>query len=167
MVQNDKKFCLWHSVSQEPYIIWLSFMLHLCKMIMSPGSFFIFSKFWFLGLLGRGKRAKNGPKWQKIKSVALHIWGTIHHMTVIYVFKMIISSGVFFIYSKFSFSGSRGGMKGQKKVQNDKKEEVKGKKWQKITKTFVCLAPYLWNHTSYDCHFLYIGVKWWYLQQIF
>ena len=63
MVQNDKKFCLLHSVSQEPYIIWLSFMVHLCKMIMFLGCFFfIFSKFWFLGLLGE----KNGKKWFKI-----------------------------------------------------------------------------------------------------
>ena len=61
--QNDKKFSpsrfisqeprhLWHSISQEPYIIWLSFMVHMCKMIISPEVFFIFSKFWFFGLLG-------------------------------------------------------------------------------------------------------------------
>ena len=32
-------------ISQEPYIIWLSFVIHKCKMIMSAGIFFI-SKFW-------------------------------------------------------------------------------------------------------------------------
>ena len=42
MVQNDKKFCL--LISQEPYIIWLSFMVHFCKMIISPGVFFHFFK---------------------------------------------------------------------------------------------------------------------------
>ena len=26
-VQNDKRICLLHSISQEPYIIWLSFMV--------------------------------------------------------------------------------------------------------------------------------------------
>ena len=52
MVQNVKKFCLSRLVSQEPYIIWLSFMLHLCKMIISPGAFFIFLRFWFLGSFG-------------------------------------------------------------------------------------------------------------------
>ena len=40
---------------------------------------------------------KNGPEWQKIMSVALHISGTIHHMIIIYgqMCKMIISPGVF------------------------------------------------------------------------
>ena len=88
-VQNDKKFCPSRLISQKPYIIWLSFMVHVSKMIISPGSFFIFSKFWFFRLLrglnrkkwsnffhffkilifrvvrGVGKRAKNGRKWQK------------------------------------------------------------------------------------------------------
>ena len=83
MVWNDKKFCLLHSISQEPYIIWLSFMVHMCKMIISPDCFFIFSKFWFFWLL-EGNSAKNGPKWQKILSTALHISGTIYQVTVIY-----------------------------------------------------------------------------------
>ena len=42
-----KKICLLHCVSQEPYIIWLLFMVHICKM-MSSSAFFIFSKFYFL-----------------------------------------------------------------------------------------------------------------------
>ena len=46
-VQNDKKFCLSHSISQKPYIIWLPFMMQMYKMIISPGGFFNFSKFWF------------------------------------------------------------------------------------------------------------------------
>ena len=48
-------------------------------MIISPGVFFIFSKFGVFG-----KQAKNGSKCQKIMSVALGIPGTIHHMIVIY-----------------------------------------------------------------------------------
>ena len=36
-----KKICLLHLISQEPYIIWLWFMLHLCKM-MSLAFFFVF-----------------------------------------------------------------------------------------------------------------------------
>ena len=51
-VQNDKKFCSSCSISLEPKIIWLSFMVHMCKMIISPGFFFSFSKFWFFGLSG-------------------------------------------------------------------------------------------------------------------
>ena len=80
MVQNDKKILLLHTISQEPYIIWLSFMVHMCKMIISPGVFFSFSKFWFSRLLGGeggrggegegGKMAKNSPKWQKVDSTS-------------------------------------------------------------------------------------------------
>ena len=46
-------------------------------------NFFSFSKFDFLSIK-RVKRAKYGPKWQIILSVAVNIWGTIHHMIVIY-----------------------------------------------------------------------------------
>ena len=49
---------------QEPYFIWLSFMIQLCKMIISPGVFFIFPKFRFSGLLG-DTRAKISAKLQK------------------------------------------------------------------------------------------------------
>ena len=76
-----KRFCLSHFISQEPYILWFSFMVCMCKMI-SSGVFFIFLKFWFSGLLG-GKRVKNCPKWQKILPVALHVSGNIHHMIAI------------------------------------------------------------------------------------
>ena len=42
MYQNDKTFCLSHSVSQEPYIIWLWFLMHMCKIMISPANFFVF-----------------------------------------------------------------------------------------------------------------------------
>ena len=45
LVQSKKKFCLSCSISQEPYIIWFLFMVHMCKM-MCTGIFFSFSKFW-------------------------------------------------------------------------------------------------------------------------
>ena len=54
-----KKFCLLHSVSQEPYI-GLSFMVHLRGVMISPGDSLI--------------------KWQNILSVMLHILQTMHHM---------------------------------------------------------------------------------------
>ena len=44
---------------------------------------FLFFKFWFFEFL-EGKKAKNGPKWQKVLSVVLDISGIIHHMVVIY-----------------------------------------------------------------------------------
>ena len=36
-----------------------------------------------------------------------------------------------------------------------------------MTKNSVCRAPYLWKHTSYDCHLWYTSVKWWYLLVFF
>ena len=62
MVPNDKKFCL-SLQSQESYIIWLSFVVHLCEMMISSGIFLFFQNFGFLGCYGG---AKNGPKWEKI-----------------------------------------------------------------------------------------------------
>ena len=81
-VQNDKKMCLLHSISVKPYIIWLSFMVNICKMIISWSVFLIFENFNFLGAEG-GKRAKKVHNGKKL-SVTLHISGTIHHMIMIF-----------------------------------------------------------------------------------
>ena len=35
-----KKLCPLHLISKEPYIIWLSFVVHKCKLMISPGFFF-------------------------------------------------------------------------------------------------------------------------------
>ena len=83
MVQNEKKFCLLHSISQESYTIPFPFIVHLGK-IISPCFFYISSKFWFSGLLGRHKGKKQSKMRKKIPSVVLHISGTIHHMIFIY-----------------------------------------------------------------------------------
>ena len=63
IVQNDKKLCLLCSVSQETYIMWLSFVVCKCKMV-SSGIFLIFSKFWFFRLLGglNGKKMTQNDK---------------------------------------------------------------------------------------------------------
>ena len=84
MTQNQYKFCLSCFICQEPGIIWLSFMVHLCNMMIAPVVFFKFSKCSVSVLYG---------------------W--------------------------------------------------KGKKWSKTRKNCVCCAPYLRNHTSYDCHLWY------------
>ena len=82
-VQNDKKFRLLCSISQEPYIIWLSFMVQMCKMIISPGVFFRFWNFDFFNCQG-AERAKYGRKWQKVLFVTRYISGAIYHMIFIY-----------------------------------------------------------------------------------
>ena len=51
MAQNDKKAWLSGTISQEPYFMWLSFMVHIHK-IISLGAFFNFLKFLLSGLLG-------------------------------------------------------------------------------------------------------------------
>ena len=59
MVQNDKNFCLLHSIFQEAYIIWLWFLVRICKMMISVAIFFSFSKLWFSRFLRWCKRTKN------------------------------------------------------------------------------------------------------------
>ena len=49
LVQNDKKLCLLRSIYQEPYIIWFSYMVHICKMIISPRQ--VFFPFFFKSLI--------------------------------------------------------------------------------------------------------------------
>ena len=63
MVQNDRKFCLFNSVSQEQYLEWLWFLVHMCRMMIFPAICFHFFKilifFLFLGREVKGR--KNGP----------------------------------------------------------------------------------------------------------
>ena len=91
-IAQNKKIAILHLsciISQEQYSIWSWVLVHLCKMMIFPGFsfmvlifkivifpkvFFIFSKFWFSGLLG-GKRTKSSPKWQEMMSVTLDISG--------------------------------------------------------------------------------------------
>ena len=54
MVQNDKNFCPLLSIFLEPYMIWMLFMVYICKIIISPGVFSIFSKFCIFLVVGRG-----------------------------------------------------------------------------------------------------------------
>ena len=49
MAQNYKEFCLSRSVFQEPSIMGLWFLVHVCEMIISPANFFIFQSFDFFG----------------------------------------------------------------------------------------------------------------------
>ena len=63
---------------QHDYYLWY---IHLCKMMISPGVFFIFFKiliFWIVKGLKGQKRSKMTKT-----SVTFNISGTIHHMIVI------------------------------------------------------------------------------------
>ena len=116
--------------------------------MISPGFFFIFSKFWFSRFLG-SEKAKNSPKWQKIMSVALQEPYIIWLSFMVHISKMMISPVVFFfIFSKLLIFWVIRQVKGQKMAQNDRK---------------LCLShtQYLRKHTSYDHGFWYTNVKWW------
>ena len=125
MTQNDEKFCLSNTISKEPYIIWSSFTVHLCKRVVYPASFSFFQNFDFPGCWKGKKGKKISPKWQKILFVTLVsqepyiMWLSF----MVHMCKMLISWDVFFIFEKFFWVARRwgGGVKGQKIVQNDKK----------------------------------------------
>ena len=116
MVQNGKKFCLSRSISQEPYIIWLLFMVHLCKIIY-PGYFFIFSKFWFFWMLGglKGKKQSKMTKHSVSCSISQEPY-IIWFSCMVQICKMIISLGAFFNFQILIFWVVRG-LKGQKMTQ--------------------------------------------------
>ena len=72
---------------------------------------------------------------------------------VVHKLNMMISLGVFLIFSKPWFFSLLGGSK--------------GKKWLKTTKNSFRRALHLRNHTSYDRYFWCACVKWWHLQMLF
>ena len=121
MVQNKRKFCLSQSISQQLYIIWFSFMVHMCKIIISMGIFKNFSKLWFFRLLG-SKGKKNGPKWQKlclscfVSQEPYIVWSSF----MVHMCNRINLQGFFYFFLVFIF-GVNSGVKGQKIAQNDKK----------------------------------------------
>ena len=134
---NDKKFCPSCSISQELYIIWLPFMIHMYKVIISPGVF-IFSKFFlfFLAVRGGGKRAK----WSKMRTNSVcHAQYLRNHMLydchLWYICIKWYLQAFFHFFKKF-FLFVRG--------------EVKGQKWPKMRTNSVCHTQYLRNHMLQD-----------------
>ena len=69
--QNDINFCPSHSISQEP-----SLLVHKCKMIISPGIFFIVSTNFFSRIV-RGSNCKQRLKMIKNSVRAPYILGAI------------------------------------------------------------------------------------------
>ena len=142
-VQNDKKLCPSCFISQEPYVTWLSFMVHMCKMIISPNIFFFFNFFKILIVLivrglKRQKAVQNDKKFLPpcfMSQEPYIIWLSF----MVYMCKIMIYPGIFSSFSKFWFPGFSGAWKGNK--------------WSKMTKNSACLTPYLRNRASYDCNF--------------
>ena len=70
-----------HIIFCELNIIWLWFLVHWCKMLISPVNSFIFHKFWFFRpkSVERVKRGLNSVYW-----CAHHFLVTISHMSMIF-----------------------------------------------------------------------------------
>ena len=85
------------SVCPTPYLrnhtSWLWFLVHVCKMMISPVGFFIFLNFYFWGFQVV-KRAKNDL--QFFQCVLLYVSGAVDHIIKI----LIISTGVFHFFFK-------------------------------------------------------------------
>ena len=62
ITQNDKKLWLSHLISQEAYIIWSSFLVHMCKRIISQACFVHF----FQILIFRVNSGVKGKTWPKM-----------------------------------------------------------------------------------------------------
>ena len=60
MTQNDKKLYQSCLISQEPYIIWYSFKVHMCKRIISPHFFFHFLQVLIFWVANKGYSHFNG-----------------------------------------------------------------------------------------------------------
>ena len=78
-------------------IIWLSFLVHMCKMMTSLDAFFSFSKFWFSKLFGEGaelgqKIAQNDKNYVSYsvsqEPYLIRLWFSIH------LYKMMVFRGV-------------------------------------------------------------------------
>ena len=105
MVQNDKKFCPLHPITQEPYIIWLSFIVQICKMIISSGVFFHVFKiliFWVHRGVKEQKAVQNDRKFCLSHSVSQEPY-IIWFWFLVHMCKMMISPGNFFIFQNFDF----------------------------------------------------------------
>ena len=131
-------------MSQELYIIWLLFMVHMCKMIIFLGIFSFFQNYVFLG---RYWEVKGGKTVQNNKKI--HFW-VVKQQKMAQNDKMFcllcLVSGIIIIWSLFM-------------IHTCKQVISLG--------IFYSVCLYRRNHTSEDCNFWYTWVKWWYLQHFF
>ena len=109
MPQKDKKLCLSHSVPKEPYIIWFSFLVHMCKSIICPGILFIkiLIVLAIRGVKGQ-KMVQSYKKLCLLQSMSQET-NMICLSFAIRKCKMIISPSAFFNFSNFGFLGGERG----------------------------------------------------------
>ena len=105
MVQNDKKlFSFMLHISGAIHDTFL-IMIRVCKMIISPGDFFIFSKFCFFGLLVgvKGKKwSKMTNKFCQLRSIPRESYMILLSLFIVHLCKAIMAP-VFFFIQNFDF----------------------------------------------------------------
>ena len=101
MVQNDRVNLSVMLHISGTIIIRLSFMVHICKIIICPGFFFHFFKVLIFVVVSRVKGQKMV---QNDKKFCLYVSRTIHEMKVImvHICKIIKSPGAFFFNFDFA-----------------------------------------------------------------
>ena len=81
MAQNDKNFCLFHSLSQELCLLWLWFLLNMYKIMISPAICFIFQNSDFMVVVffwgGWGVKEQKVTHNYPFQSVTLYISITV------------------------------------------------------------------------------------------
>ena len=122
MVQKDQKLYPSCLTSQEPYIIWSSFMVHMCKKIIFPGVFLYFFQSLIFGVNNWVKDRK-WPKMRKKMFLTLYLRnGTSYDCgSCCTCYKKISKQFFFNFFFKFWFFkvlGQCGWVKGQKMTQN-------------------------------------------------
>ena len=132
--------------------MWLSFMVHLCEIMIFLGNFFHFFKiliFWIVRGVKGGK--KMSKMWKKIMCCTPYL--KKHSSNMIFIYGTHVGNdniyGHFFNFFKiliFWVVRGRG---------------VKGRKLSKMRKNCVWCTPYLKKHTSYDFHLWYTSVYLW------
>ena len=103
-------------------MIWLSFMIHMCKTIISAGIFFIFSKFWFCrSLVGwKGKKMTQNDK----KLSLSHSISQEPYFLWLIIYNAHLHNDIFrrfFHFFKILILQIVSGVKGQRMTQTDKK----------------------------------------------
>ena len=75
---------------------WVKLSPDLCKIMISPAIFFIFSKFWFFWFLdgeGKGQKMTHNCQFQSVTLyISRIIWNLVHR------YKIVISPGVFSLF---------------------------------------------------------------------
>ena len=103
----QKNLSVLHLLFQESYIIWSPFIIHMCKRLISPGIFFSFCQnidFWD-HLRGdvKGQKMTQSDKKSCLSHIISQELNIIWFRFLVHKCKMMISSEVFFIFSKFWF----------------------------------------------------------------